>query len=81
VRDETVIADGHKLADEGMRLDPTAFPNLNALLNFHERTDETFVADLTSVEIDRLDDRDVFPKPDIDNAGTTEIGIVSQIKK
>ncbi len=81
MRDETVVADGHKLTDERVRLDPAAFPNLYAFLNLHERTNKAFVADLTSVKIDRLDNRHVLSKPDIYDAGATEIGIVYQERK
>ena len=78
VRDETVIADGHQLADKRMRLDPTALTDLHTFLDLHKRPNEAFVANLTAIKIHRLDNSDVFAKLDIDNARTTKFWVIYQ---
>jgi len=59
-----------------MRLDPAPFANLYPSLDLDKRTYKAFVANLTAIKIYRLDNSHIFAKPNIDNAGTTEIGMV-----
>lgn len=59
---EAEIADGNKLANKRMRLNPTVLADFHVALNFYEWADETIVSDLTFIEIHGLYDSDVLPK-------------------
>ncbi|MGX1283756.1 hypothetical protein AB7M50_002881 [Bradyrhizobium elkanii] len=69
VSDETILADGNELADEGMRLHPCARPDDDALLDFCEGADEAVVAELAAIEVAGLNDLDAFAEGDIAHAG------------
>ena len=68
VRDETVIADGHQFADEGVGLDAAAVANDNVPLDLDKWSDETVVADSAAVEVTRFHDNDVRTERYIHNA-------------
>jgi hypothetical protein len=61
-------ADGHKFANEAVRLDPTTLPNDNVPLDFNEWTDETVVADGAAVKIYGTGDGHVLSESNVDNA-------------
>src|SRR5437899_11235346 len=68
VRDDTVIADGHELADECVGLDAAPLANDDVSLDLDERADEAVITDGASVQVDRLDEGDVFPERDVDDS-------------
>src|SRR5712692_6283516 len=59
-----------------MRLDPAPLPDLYALLNFDERTDERVVIDRATIEIDRLHNGDVLPELDVDDSDGAKLRLV-----
>ena len=79
VRDETIVADSHQLADKCMRLDPASLTDLYTFLDLDKRADEALVANLTAIKVYRLDNSDVFAKPDIDNAHMAKVGVIQCI--
>lgn len=65
MRYKAEVTNGDKLANKGMRLNPTVLPNSHVPLYFHERTDETIVTNVTFIEIYRFDNRYVLTERDI----------------
>lgn len=59
-----------------MRLDSASLTNLCAFLDLNKRADEAFVSNLTAIEIDRLNNRDIRSKPDVDDPGGAKIWFV-----
>jgi hypothetical protein len=78
MRNETVIANSHQLANECMRLNPAPFANLGPSLDLNKRTYKALVPNLTAIKIHRLDNSYVFAKLDIDNADTTKFWVIYQ---
>jgi len=67
VRNEAVVSDRYELTNKRVRLNPAPFANLYSLLYLYKRPDEGTIANRASIEVDRLDDRDVFTKRYIDD--------------
>ena len=68
VRDKTIVANRHHIANEGMRLNPTAFPHYSSSLDLNKWANETFVADDATIKIDGLHDGDRFTERDVHHA-------------
>jgi hypothetical protein len=54
MRNETVVPDGNQLTNERVRLNSAAFSDHCSSLYLYERSDESFIADLATVEVCRL---------------------------
>jgi hypothetical protein len=54
VPDKDVVLDNYSLADKGMTGYLATLPDVSVLLDLHECADPGFVADLTSIHIDKL---------------------------
>lgn len=68
VRNEAVVTYIDEITDKGMGLNATAPPDRCPLLYLDERPDETLISDRTAIEINRLNNGDVFAELYIDNA-------------
>ena len=68
MRNEAVVPNRDQIADERVGLNPAPFSDLRSLLYLDERPDKTVISDRTAIEIDRLNDGDVFAELHIDNA-------------
>jgi len=65
VRNEAIIANRHHIANEGMGLDPAAFSHHGSALDFNKRADEAIVANDATIEINGLNDGDLFAERDV----------------
>jgi hypothetical protein len=73
VGNEALVSNRYELADECVRLNPASLADLYALLYLYEWTNETAISNRASIEIDGLNDGDLFTKLNIDNPGVTEL--------
>jgi hypothetical protein len=49
MRNEAVVPNRDQIANEGVGLDPAPLPDLCPFLDFNERPDERFIADVTTI--------------------------------
>ena len=70
VRNETIIADGNKLANERVRLNSTSPADDDFSLNLDEWANEAIVADCTPVKVYWFYHRHSFSKHHVANAST-----------
>ena len=63
---EAIVFHGYLRANEGMGLNSTISANNCPLLDFHERTDETVVSDLASIQVAGFNDSNFDPPLDVD---------------
>ena len=59
MRNETVVPDRNQLAYERVGLNPAPLTDDCTLLDLNERPDEAVIADVTAVQVGRLDDRHI----------------------
>jgi hypothetical protein len=64
---ETVIPYRNQLTNERVRLNSAAFSDACSFLYLYERSDESFIADLATIEVGRLYDSHVRPEFDVNN--------------
>ena len=79
MRNETIVADYDKVTDEAMRLNPAAFPNDSSLLDLNKRANEAIVTNGAPVKINRLHDRDVLAKLNVDNPNGPQLRHVHEV--
>jgi hypothetical protein len=68
MRNEAVVPHSNELADERVGLNPAALADGCPLLYLDEGPDKTVISNRAAIEIDRLNDGDVFAELHIDNA-------------
>jgi hypothetical protein len=69
VRNEAIVANRHHIANEGVGLDPAAFSHHGSALDFNKRADEAVVAYDATIEINGLNDGDLFAERDVHHPG------------
>ena len=67
MRDEAVISDGNELTNKCVGLNSAPLADLYSLLYLNKWPNKSFISKYASIEVDRLNDSDVFPKRYIDN--------------
>jgi hypothetical protein len=70
---EAVVANGHELAHEGVRLNPATHPDHGPALNLDKRTDHRPVTNLAPIEAYWPVDDYVLAELDVANAGIPDI--------
>jgi hypothetical protein len=66
MRDETVVPNRDQLAYERVGLNPAALTDDCSLLDLNERPNESIIADVTTVQVGRVDDRHIRAEPHVD---------------
>ena len=74
MRDEAIVANCHKIADEGVGLNPATFAYRGPFLYLHEWANKAVISNRAPVEIDRLHDVDVLAELNIDNPRLLDFG-------
>src|SRR6266550_9446920 len=69
MRNEAVVPDCDQVADERVGLNPAPLSDGCSLLYLNERSDESFIADFTTIQVCRLYDGHICTELHIDNPG------------
>jgi hypothetical protein len=76
---EAIVLHGYLRANEGMGLNPAISANNSPFLNFHERTDETAVSDLASIQVAGFDNSNFDSPLDIDYFALQKVRPISHL--
>ena len=76
---KTVIVYGNLSANKAVRLNSAISANNSPFLDFHERTDETVVSDLATIQIAGFDDPNLDSPFDIDYFALKEVRLISHL--
>jgi hypothetical protein len=68
MRNETVVANGDEVADERVGLNPAPLADGCTLLYLNERSDESFIADFTAIQVCWFYDGHIRAKPYVDKS-------------
>jgi hypothetical protein len=66
MRNEAVVPNRNQLAYERVGLNPTPFTDDCSILDLNERADERVIANVTAIQVCRLDDRHICAEPYVD---------------
>ena len=72
MRNKTIVPDCDQIANKGVRLDAASLPNDCAPLYLHKGADGSAVANDAPVQVDRLNNGNVFPKRYFHNPCVTD---------
>jgi hypothetical protein len=74
MRNEAVVPDRDQIADEGVGLNPAPLSDGCSLLYLNERSDESFIADVTTIQVCRFYDGHICAELHVDEADRTSLG-------
>lgn len=72
VCNHAITPDSDQFTDEGMGLNPCAGANRHVFLNFNKWPNERIIANCATIDVDRLNNRDIVTKNDVDNVRLPE---------
>ena len=72
MRNEAIASNGDEFTNKRVRLNPASLPDSCSLLYLYEWADETGISNRASIEIDRLNHRNVFSKRYINDPCITD---------
>lgn len=67
MRNEALVAERYEFTDECVRLNPAPLADLYSLLYLYKWSNEAAISNRAPIEINRLDNRNVFTKRDVNN--------------
>ena len=76
---KTVILYGNLSANKAVRLNPAISANNSTFLNLHERSDETVVPDLATIQVAGFDDPNLDSPFDIDCFALKKVRLISHL--